>query len=474
MKRTKIVCTIGPASQKASLLTLMMKAGMNVARLNFSHGTHASHAKIVRSIRSTSKKLHMPIAIIGDLQGPKIRLGILPDAGVSLPTGSSIVFSTASTIFKSGTIPVTYTNLHKDVKVGHRIMIDDGILEAEVTRIDGKKIHAKMKNGGTVTSHKGMNFPDSTLKVSSLTEKDREDVKFGVAQGVDWFALSFVTSPDDVKLLRRLIKQASEKDQILPRILVKIEKHEAIENFDEILKVTDAVMVARGDLGVEIPAEEVPILQKEMIEKCREASKPVVVATQMLDSMIRNPRPTRAEVSDVANAVIDHADALMLSGETASGKYPVEAIKMMNKIIQETETSAYSALPNSVDTRTDETMEESISSVASILASEVSAKLVLVASISGNAGRTVSRFRPIVPIYVATNNSKTYHQLNLSWGVIPFIVPKCEMVEVLIKKSVQYMQKNKIVKKNDKIILVAGELVGTSGDVNLVEIKKIV
>lgn len=453
MKRTKIVCTIGPASNKESMLTSMMKAGMDVARLNFSHGTHAGHAKLLRLVRKTAKKLNKPIAVIGDLQGPKIRLGVLPDVGVSLPTGASVVFSTASTTYKEGIIPVTYANLHKDVKAGHRLLIDDGLLEAEVTSVIGKAIHAKMKNGGTVTSHKGMNFPDSTLKVSSLTEKDREDVKFGVQQEVDWMALSFVTSADDVKLLRRLIKLAAKPGQVLPRIIVKIEKHEAIEHFDEIMNATDAVMVARGDLGVEIPAEEVPIRQKEMLEKCREAGKPVVVATQMLDSMIRNPRPTRAEVSDVANAVFDHTDGVMLSGESASGKFPLAAVKMMAQIVKEAEGSKFDNVPLSIDPPTDQ--PASIAHAIKLLAMQNSIDAVLSSQELAPWSETVLRSHPEIPFLLAVPNKQLEQQTSLRWGVTPFVLKNANE-KTFVKRALAELKKKKLIKKGMKLAVVMG------------------
>ena len=453
MKRTKIICTIGPASQKETILTSMMKAGMDVARLNFSHGTHASHAKLFRLVRKTAKKLNKSIAIIGDLQGPKIRLGVLPDAGVSIPTGSTVVFSTAITEYKSNMIPLTYANLHKDIKVGHRMLIDDGILEAVVTQISGRTITAIMKNGGMVTSHKGMNFPDSTLKVSSLTDKDREDVVFGVQLGVDLLALSFVTSADDVKLLRRLIKQAAKPGQILPRIIVKIEKHEAIEHFDEILSATDAVMVARGDLGVEIPAEEVPIRQKEMIEKCRMAGKPVVVATQMLDSMMRNPRPTRAEVSDVANAVCDHTDGVMLSGESASGKFPLAAVKMMAKIVLETEASKFDDVTRLVASSKDQAV--SIANAIQLLVAQKSIDGILASQERAPWSETVLRAHPEVPLFLAVPNKEIEQQAVLRWGVVPFVLKNANE-KTFVKRAVTELRKKKWIKKGMKLAVVLG------------------
>lgn len=314
---------------------------MDVARLNFSHATHTDHKRLLRAIRSAAKKTKKHVSILGDLQGPRIRLGELPATGVELLTGALATFTTSTDKYFGGKIPVTYKNLHKDIKKGHRILIEDGIFELIVSRVVGKDIQAKVVNGGKLASHKGINFPDSTLKILAITSKDKEDVVFGIEQGVDWIALSFATSAAPVKTLKRLIQQKTPKGKKLARVIVKIEKREAISHFDEILKVTDAIMIARGDLGVEIDTEKVPIRQKELIHACWHAGKPVIVATQMLDSMISNPRPTRAEVSDVANAVFDCTSAVMLSGESASGKYPVQAVEIMAKIVKEAEASCY-------------------------------------------------------------------------------------------------------------------------------------
>ncbi len=443
---------------------------MDVARLNFSHGTHASHAKLVRLVRKTATALSKPIAIMGDLQGPKIRLGVLPEAGISLPTGSVVIFITENppTLTKGGAgggtsvrgtfVPVTYANLYKDVAVGHRILMDDGLLEAVVTKIFGKQIFAEMKNGGLVTSHKGMNFPDSTLKVSALTKKDHEDIVFGVEQGVEWLALSFVTSAKDVKTLRSLIKKAGKPNQILPRIIVKIEKHEAIKNFKEILDATDAVMVARGDLGVEIPAQEVPERQKEIIELCRHAGKPVVVATQMLDSMIRNPRPTRAEVSDVANAVFDHADGVMLSGESASGKYPMQAVKMMAQIVEEAEASKFDNIAFTVESSKDPFI--TAAQAIKLMVIEGTIDGVLASQELAEWSESILRAHPEVPFYLAVPNLFLQRQTVLRWGVTPFILKNAKE-ETFVKRAILELKKQKKIKNGMRLAVVMG---GTHGD----------
>jgi pyruvate kinase len=451
MKRTKIVCTIGPSSNKVSILKSMMRSGMDVARLNFSHGTHADHKELIKSIRSASKDVGKTIAIMGDLQGPKIRLGKLPKQGVELKSKSTVVFTTATNDYKKGVLPVTYKNLHKDVKAGSRMLIDDGLIEAKVLKVSGKKIYAQIINGGLVTSHKGMNFPDATLKVSAITEKDKEDLIFGVQNDVDFIALSFVTSAKEVNQLKVLIKKASKKKQTLPLIIVKIEKHEAIDNFDEILEATDAVMVARGDLGVETPAEEVPIRQKEIIEKCRFAGKPVVVATQMLDSMIRNPRPTRAEVSDVANAVFDHTDAVMLSGESASGKYPLKAVKMMSRTIEESENSEFDDVPfKTIPTKN---TVEAFSNAIKLMALQGSIDGVIALHDSAPWAETLLRTHPEIPLFLATSNETIRRQLVIRWGLRPFVLKNVKE-KTFVHEAIKKLIKQKKIKKGTKLAIV--------------------
>lgn len=453
-KRTKIVCTIGPASSSKDVLRRMVRAGMNVARLNFSHGTYAEHAAFIKKIRAAAKKEGEPVAILQDLQGPKIRVGELPKIGVQLKNGTTVIFSTKSKKFVQGVklfLPVTYKNLHKDVKVGHRIFLDDGLLEVKVEKISGQEIFARVVNGGKLTSHKGMNFPDSTLRVAAVSEKDKADLVFGLKHGVDMVALSFVTSAADVKGLRTRLK----KNKV--QIIVKIEKHEAITKFDEILAAADGVMIARGDLGVEIPAEEVPLRQKEIVEKSRRAGKPVIVATQMLDSMTRNPRPTRAEVSDVANAVIDHADAVMLSGESASGAYPVETVEEMAKIIRKTEASVFDDL--SVKKDASGGAEAIVSHSLRLLAARHLIHGVLSATFLTPMAEKFNLSRPETPLFIAADTEGTVRCLNLRWGVFPFFMKKSNSV-TFVKKSLEFLSENNLVKNGQKIALVLGHKTG--------------
>jgi len=477
-KRTKIVCTIGPASHDRATLLKMVKEGMNVARLNFSHGSHDDHAELVRLIRDVAEQAGEPIAIMQDLQGPKIRVGVLPEAGIALEAGKEVTFSTDPKA-ELPKICLTYGELHKDVGPGDRILLDDGLLDAIVQKVEGRDIVCRVVTGGVLLSNKGLNLPTATLSIPAITTKDKEDLEFGISQGVDWVALSFVRNAKEVYDLKFMIqdyekKAGHGKHHYGPhaRIIAKVEKHEAVRHINEIIEAADGVMVARGDLGIEMPAEEVPLIQKRIIDHCLEQSKPVIVATQMLDSMIRNPRPTRAEVSDVANAVIDHTDAVMLSGESATGKYPIEAVATMARIIRETEASAYDNLPMNRTFETKDT-EMAVSQVANILARSVGSKLILAASLSGDIGRIVSRYRPELPIVVAVADERVRRQLNLSWGVWPFILPQCKTVEELVDRSVGYLKNKKMVKDGDKIIVVAGEPVGISGGANLVEIRTV-
>lgn len=422
-KRTKIICTIGPASSEVPVLTRMMKAGMNVARMNFSHGTHAQHRGLIRNVRTAAKKAGVRVAVLVDLQGPKIRLGNIADPGVTLRAGERITFSTAVEEYKTGSaFPVTYKQLHKDVKKGHRILMDDGLLEAVVERVAGKVITAKVTIGGLLKAHKGMNLPDSAVSVSPVTEKDWEDLEFGLEEEADWVALSFVTDPRVVEEVRKSIaRKCKTLGTTPPKIIAKIERAAAVDGFLKILDVVDAVMIARGDLGIEIPPEQVPIVQKEFVELCRQAGKPVVVATQMLDSMTRNPRATRAETSDVANAVIDHADAVMLSGETASGTYPDKTVATMAAIIRETEASrfddiAFFQLHDLSDVPT------AIAQSLHVMAENGQIDAIVTHASAGEVARKIGVFRPNVPIFFACPSDGVADQSVLRAGIHPFVV----------------------------------------------------
>ena len=467
MKRTKIVCTIGPASEKQKTLEAMMKAGMNVTRLNMSHGDYKWHARAVKTIRQAAKKTSEPVALLLDLQGPKVRIGELGIKNYELRNGESVVFTTGRADKKK--IPIDYPRLHQEIKKGHRILIADGVMECVVEAVKGQDIHAKVVAGGALVSHKGLNFPDTKISLKALTAKDKKDLVFGVEQGVDFIAFSFARTAKDVMELRRLITQAEKSLGLRPlpfpkgessppfsarggsafggqkgglrgisapiQIIVKIEKQEAVKNFDEILKVVDGVMIARGDLALETPFADVPIVQKEIIEKCRKAAKPVIVATEMLASMEKNPRPTRAEISDVANAVIDHADAVMLSAESAMGKYPVETVVTMAKIITETEASRFD--------------DVSLGKLAAVVGNIKAVKAILVSTLTGSEARAISQARVEKPILAGSSSGRVVRQLNLSWGIYP--------IQVDNKKLLQIAKQKFNLKKGDQVILVVGE-----------------
>lgn len=476
-KRTKIICTIGPACESKEVLKKMVEAGMNVARLNFSHGNFDNHEILIKNIRELNKKTGSAIAIMQDLQGPKIRVGLLPEAGIDLKENDLVTFDTSLDKYVKDIIPIDYSDLHKFLKKGERLLLDDGRIETKIIEVAGTKIITKVVVSGHIVSHKGINVPDSKLTVRTLTEKDKADAKFGVAHKVDFIALSFVTSAEDILDLRYLIKQFEKELNIVSeqpiRIIAKIERSEAVKNIKEILAVADGIMVARGDLGIETPAKDVPLIQKKLVDLALDYAKPVIVATQMLDSMQNNPRPTRAEVSDVANAVIDHTDAVMLSNETATGKYPVETVKTMAEIIIGTEKSVYDDLlmhePKNKNTKVDEV----ISQFSRSLAEKVGAKAILAASLSGETARLISRYRPELPIVVATATDRVRCQLNLSWGVLPFVLQPCQTIEELVERAVSQLKKLSLVKAGDRLIVVAGEPVGQAGNVNLLEVREV-
>jgi pyruvate kinase len=477
MKRTKIVCTIGPALDKKNILKKMILAGMDVARLNFSHGGYSGHAEMIRYVRQVARQIDHPVAILADLQGPRVRVGELPKEGVWLVVKSDVILTTGPLGTKNAKkkIPVTYSSLHKDVKKGDQILLADGLFDLKVTDVRGRDIVCRVINGGTLTSHKGINVPTATLGIPSITEKDKRDLEFAISHDIDWVAMSFVKNAADILDLKRRIIKLEKKYKIKreTKIIVKIEKHEAVKNFDEILEVVDGVMVARGDLGIETPVEKVPLVQKMIIERSLSRAIPVITATQMLLSMVESPRPTRAEVSDVANAVIDHTDAVMLSQESAVGEYPVEAVKTMVEIVRDTEESPYDDLILKNYKEKVIPIDMAVAFAASTLAYDVKASAILVATISGYTARMVSRHRPELPIIVTAESEKVRRQLALSWGVIPYVLPKCKTVDELINKAVLLARKKKIVKKGDKVIVIGGQPVGKPGNANLIKIHTI-
>ncbi|OGH88730.1 MAG: pyruvate kinase [Candidatus Magasanikbacteria bacterium RIFOXYC2_FULL_42_28] len=477
MKRTKIVATIGPASASGKIISQMVRAGLNCARLNFSHGSHNEHRRLYRAIRVAGKKYHEPVLIMADMRGPKFRLGNLR-VPVVLKINQKVVLAPESKTNEAGVIPVDFFGLQKCLRAGERVLIDDGKIALKITRVSKDKIFATVAEGGLVSARKGVNLPDSKLDMLSLTDKDKADLEFCIKLGVDAVALSFVHSADDIKQARALITKIEKTHKINSgsptKIIAKIENQSAVANMEKIIAVADGIMVARGDMGVELPAAQVPLVQKRLIDLCNAAAKPVIVATQMLDSMQEHIRPTRAEVSDIANAVIDHTDAVMLSNETAVGKFPALSVRTMAEIVMVTEASTYDDLPGAVIRKKGSQVDESIVQLSRLLAENVGAKLILAASLTGETGRMISHLRSEIPVLVATHDARVQRQLNLSWGVKPFILPVCKTIEELIKKSMVYIKKEKFANKGDKMIVVAGEPVGEAGHVNLVEVREVI
>jgi len=455
-KRTAIVCTIGPASSSMPVLKKMIQGGMNVARINFSHGGHEGNLDLVEHVRTAAEELGVEVAILQDLQGPKIRVGTLPDEGLELVEGKLVRLQAGVQIADKGTIPVPYEKFAYDLGKSDRILLADGTRELEVVDVQGPLITAKVLLGGLLISHKGINVPTVTLSVESMTEKDDEDLAFGLKQNIDFVALSFVRSVEDVRLLKEKITKWLPSNTEPPQVIVKIEKHEALEHLDEIVNEADGVMVARGDLGIETPVARVPIHQKEIIAKCVVAGKPVITATEMMASMEYNPRPTRAEVSDVANAVIDHTDAVMLSGESAMGKYPVQVVSMMAEIIEQTEESPLDTLLPFEDS-SGESVPSAVAAAAVLLARHIDAVAILVTTQSGYSARQVSRFRPELPIFAATPSPRTMRQLLLSWGVTPFMAEAgYGHPEKMMQEALGILREKYSISKGSKVVVMSG------------------
>lgn len=463
MKHTKIVCTIGPSSEKREVLVKLIKAGMNVARLNFSHGTYSNHSLLIRNIRSASKKAGEPVAIMQDLQGPRIRVGLVRDEGINARTGDKLVLAGETFLqkhpvkIKELVIPIQYEELYQCILPGHTILIKDGLIELRVDQVKKELIYCSVRKPGLITSHRGINLPNTLIKTSVITTKDQEDLKFGISQEVDFVSMSFVRNGKDILEMRELINKFSKgrKIESRPKIIAKIERREAVNNFSEILSSSDGIMVARGDLGIEVSAADVPIIQKGIITQCLKLGKPVIVATQMLESMMENPRPTRAEASDVANAVIDHTDAVMLSGETATGKYPVETVKIMSEIIIKTEQSPYDDIDHGDIRYPEVNILTAVSDEDIELLSRSAAKAILISSHSGYTARMIARYRPGKMVVAITDLRSTHNQLILSSGVRAVLVNKLSKDSVLLEKQlINVALKNKIIRKGQKVITV--------------------
>jgi pyruvate kinase len=467
-RRTKIVCTIGPATNSPEMLEALMRAGMNVARLNFSHGTLDSHAAMIEQIRQSSTQLGLPIAILQDLPGPKTRT-IGPVGGpVELEEGAKFILTTRDVPGSSEQVSVTLQSLPQDVYPGAAILLDDGNIELRVLRMTDQDVETVVITGGTLSASKGINVPGVTLSVSSLTERDIEYLRFGLDKGVDIVALSFVRSVSDVLTARQVIDESDQR----PLLIAKLEKHEALDHLDEILDAVDGLMVARGDLGVEIPIEQVPLAQKRVISAANRAGKPVITATQMLESMISNPRPTRAEVTDVANAIFDGTDAVMLSGETASGAYPVQAVRMMDRVAREVEPALpYARMLLDREAFLEDKTFDAISFDAVHTAQQLQAAVIVAFTSSGTTAHRVAKYRPEAPILGITTDRATYHQLNLSWGVVPYLVPEYDSIEEMAAHAKSAAIGAGLARSGDRIVMVAGVPIGVVGRTNLLRVE---
>lgn len=477
-RMTKIVATIGPASRERAVLTRLIKAGLDVARLNFSHGTQEEHAELITRLRDLSAELHKPITILQDLQGPKLRVGNLPGGAIQLDAGQIIVLSSQTETAEGNKqflgkeiIPFDVPDLEKSVKPGNRILMDDGALEIEVVRVAENSVEAKVLQGGTLKSHKGVNLPRANLNIPSFTAKDRVDLEFGLKARVDAVAISFVRNAADIETVRHLIQKIGADIgplAIRTPIIAKIELPEAVENLHEIVHAADGVMVARGDLGIEMSLQSVPNIQKEIIETANRHAKMVITATQMLDSMINNPRPTRAEASDVANAIFDGSDAVMLSGESAAGKYPVESVQMMASIIEAAEDhysrwGLYQHFPDEVILHTDAL---SLTRAARELAHDRDVAAIAVFTETGRTARYMSKARPRVPILAFTPERTTYQQLGLLWGVTPYLVPFATTVETMLAHVETAIMAASDLSPGQQVVMISGFPVGAMREPN--------
>ncbi|MBL8919370.1 MAG: pyruvate kinase [Myxococcaceae bacterium] len=474
MRRAKIVCTLGPASTSQEMLEKLLDAGMDVARLNFSHGTHADHQVVLDRLRAASLKVRKAVGVLADLQGPKIRTGKLEKGAIELVEGKELSITTDESVLGTQElVSTTYPHLAADVNVGDRILLDDGLLELKVLQTDKKSLlRTEIIHGGTLKNNKGINLPGVALRADALTAKDKEDLLFGLKAGVDMVALSFVRTPQDIDMCRQAMQEAG---RVVP-IIAKLEKPEAIARLDAILEKTDGVMVARGDLGVEIPPEEVPAIQKDIIRRANQRGLPVIVATQMLNSMIEHPRPTRAEASDVANAVMDNTDAVMLSGETASGEYPVESVQMMSRIVEAAESAMRQSFPrigSGEPIKIPADFPDVTCGVACRAAREAGCSLIVAFTLTGNTARLVSRYRPSVPIIAFSPNQEVRRRLSLLWGVMPRVLEPVQESEEMVRRVEEELLARGLAKRGERVVIVFGAPVGQAGKINSLRLHTI-
>lgn len=469
MRKTKIVCTLGSATDDDKILEALIQEGMNVARMNFSHGTHEEHAERIRKVRELSEKSGKPVAILLDTKGPEIRTGLLKEDKVFLKGGERFTLYTEE---KTGDgVSITFPELYKDVKPGAHILVDDGLISLQVKEIKGTDIVCEVQNDGFISAHKGINVPDIHLNMPYMSDKDKSDILFGIEQKVDFVAASFVRTKEDVQELRNFLNENGGKGIF---IISKIENMEGVRNIDDIIAFSEGIMVARGDMGVELPAEEVPVIQKVIIRKVYEKGKHVVTATQMLDSMMKNPRPTRAEVTDVANAVYDGTSAIMLSGETAAGKYPVESLKMMVRIAERTENDIdYQRRFEHFGQRPGDDVTAAISHATCTTAYDLKAKAIVTVTKSGRSARMISKYRPDCMVISGTTEERVYRQLALSWGVTPILIDEKNDIFELFDHAIDKAKQKKLVEQGNLVVLTAGVPLGVSGNTNMMKVQMI-
>ncbi len=472
MKKTKIICTLGPASESEEVLSRLIDAGMNVARLNFSHGTHEEHAKKIELIKRVREKKKVPLPILLDTKGPEFRIKTFAKGKVTLKEGDKFIFTTEDVEGDKTRVSVSFKGMCEQMFPGDKILLNNGLIIFEVVSVQKPEVICKVLVGGELSNRKSMFFPDKELEMEYLSEQDKADLKFGFEQGIDFVACSFVSRAQDLIDVRNFLRECGDKDDSI-ELIAKIENRAGVNNLDSILEVSNGIMVARGDLGVEVPFEELPSIQKTIIKKCRIRGKRSITATEMLESMIKQPRPTRAEISDVANAVYDGSSAIMLSGETAAGAYPVEAVKAMAKIAEQAEMNTdYIAYIKDSDYRI-KNLAEALSHSACTLAQDIGAKVIVVCTRTGGTARTVSRFRPMIDILGMTTDERAYRKLALSWGVIPVMSEEFYSVDVLFHYAKRAAIDTGLVKKGDKIVLTGGTPNGKSGNSNLINVETI-
>lgn len=471
-RRTKIVCTLGPSSNTVEKIDQLVRNGMNIARINFSHGTHKDNGKVIQNVRNVANRYDVSLPILADLQGPKIRVGDMKDGGQEVKAGDYVTLTTQDVEGTSETVPVDYSGLVDDAVEGNKVLINDGLLELKVIKKNSDSLVAQVVVGGLLKSRKGLNLPDVDISMSSLTDKDIDDLEFALSQGVDYVGMSFVRSADDIQeVISRVRARESNAG-----IIAKIEKPEAVNVIDDIIEESSGIMVARGDLGIEIASEKVPMVQKKIIDRSRQAGKPVITATQMLDSMIENPRPTRAESSDVANAVLDGTDAVMLSGETAAGDYPVESLQTMDKICRSVENDAphiYSSLSYRKPEWREKQVIESLAYSCVMLSENVEAKVISIITHSGSTARRIAKFRPRVPIVAFTESDEVRQQLGLVWGVRPVKIDEIFDTDKSVRVMEEHLKTHGLVNRGDRAIIATGMPIAKRGRTNMIKVSTI-